>query len=208
MANVCRICKSGNLKEINSRLIKGEQLRNIAEDYGMAESSVFRHKRDHLPKTLMKAFDKLNENNGLELAKEQIEMEHIEIADSLDAIKSLNFVVIELKEILEATKTVKMHGLSIKTLAELRNTYAVLVSLLEKAESAYQAKLELLKLERREESIEAQRIAAEKLKIPTFDELQVHLRIINKMLYDNGDVIIKDGKVIPSIRDIENIHHE
>jgi hypothetical protein len=174
----------------------------------MAESSVFRHKRDHLPKTLMKAFDKLNENNGLELAKEQIEMEHIEIADSLDAIKSLNFVVIELKEILEATKTVKMHGLSIKTLAELRNTYAVLVSLLEKAESAYQAKLELLKLERREESIEAQRIAAEKLKIPTFDELQVHLRIINKMLYDNGDVIIKDGKVIPSIRDIENIHHE
>jgi hypothetical protein len=203
MANLCKICKSGNLKEINSRLIKGEQLRNIAEDYGMAESSVFRHKRDHLPKTLMKAFDKLNENNGLELAKEQIEMEH-----SLDAIKSLNFVVIELKEILEATKTVKMHGLSIKTLAELRNTYAVLVSLLEKAESAYQAKLELLKLERREESIEAQRIAAEKLKIPTFDELQVHLRIINKMLYDNGDVIIKDGKVIPSIRDIENIHHE
>lgn len=204
----CTICHHASIREINSRIIKGELLRTLSNEFKVSISALYRHKQSHLPATLLKGLERLNVKESIELAKESIEIEKLEIADSFDAITSLNFVVVELKQILEETKAGKMHALSIKALDSLRNSYIGLVTLLEQAKATYEAKLELLKLQNHEELKEAQRIADEKMKIPTFDELQVYLRVLNKMLYDNGDIIIKGDKVVPSLRDIENIHHD
>jgi Cdc6-like AAA superfamily ATPase len=97
-----------------------------------------------------------------------------------------------------------LHLLSVKVLGELRNSYTVLISLLQQAESSYAAKLELLKLEQGEQDEESKRQLEENLKILSTEELLVLQRIMNKMREKNDDVIIVNLQVIPSKDDLYN----
>jgi hypothetical protein len=55
MARPCTVCRHANRSEIDSALINGQSLRNIAKQFRIGATAVFRHKRDHIPKTLVKA---------------------------------------------------------------------------------------------------------------------------------------------------------
>lgn len=202
--NVCKICRSKDLRNINAALLKRSSLRSIAEEYGVSESALFRHKSNHLKDSLERGLSKLQEKNDLSLATAQLELDHQEIVDSLDAFKALNFVVTELRELLETAKEGKLHLLSVKVLGELRNSYTVLISLLQQAESSYQAKLELLKLQNNEDLKEAEKIASEQIKILSLEELYCYKRLVNKLTYQNDDVIIKDRKIVLSNINIDN----
>ena len=54
MARPCTVCKHPNRSEIDSALINGQSLRNIAKQYSIGATAVYRHK-DHISKTLIKA---------------------------------------------------------------------------------------------------------------------------------------------------------
>jgi hypothetical protein len=55
MPQVCTICLHPERATIDTWLIAGEPLRNIAERTGTSATALHRHKTDHLPATLVKA---------------------------------------------------------------------------------------------------------------------------------------------------------
>ena len=55
MPQQCTVCVHPRVEDINKALVGGEPLRNIAERFGRSATSLHRHKKQHLPVTLMKA---------------------------------------------------------------------------------------------------------------------------------------------------------
>ena len=58
MSRVCTICTHAEHEAIDRELVAGtDSIRRIATRYGLSETSVRRHKAEHLPQTLVKAQD-------------------------------------------------------------------------------------------------------------------------------------------------------
>ncbi len=55
MPRKCAVCGHKRRAEIDSALVGNEAYRTIAKRFGVSESATFRHQRDHLPRTLLKA---------------------------------------------------------------------------------------------------------------------------------------------------------
>lgn len=55
MPRQCTICSHAKRKEIEKGLIKNQTYRHIALHYGVSTTSLQRHKRNHLPKFLVRA---------------------------------------------------------------------------------------------------------------------------------------------------------
>lgn len=53
----CSVCLHPKRKEIDRDLIAGEPIRNIAEQFHLGSTSVFRHKQNHLSGSMVKAQD-------------------------------------------------------------------------------------------------------------------------------------------------------
>ncbi len=53
----CSVCQHPDADEINARLIGGQPLRNIAEQFSVSLAALHRHKTQHLPAHLAKAQD-------------------------------------------------------------------------------------------------------------------------------------------------------
>jgi len=51
----CSICEHPQAEEINTALLNGVSLRNIAERYSVSKTALHRHKESHLPADLVKA---------------------------------------------------------------------------------------------------------------------------------------------------------
>jgi hypothetical protein len=55
---VCRICTHEDRKEIDRALVRGESMRGIVARYGtVGRMSLQRHRKDHLPELLAKAYE-------------------------------------------------------------------------------------------------------------------------------------------------------
>lgn len=55
MSRVCTVCVHANRPEIDRLLVSGESIRNIAKQFGVSPSAVDRHRKQHLPDTLVHA---------------------------------------------------------------------------------------------------------------------------------------------------------
>ncbi len=55
MPRKCSICEHPQAEEINTALLNGVSLRNIAERYSVSKTALHRHKESHLPADLVKA---------------------------------------------------------------------------------------------------------------------------------------------------------
>lgn len=64
MARPCSICTHNDRESIDKSLVSGESCRKVAESFGIGESSVHRHKREHLPALLAKAMEREEEHAG------------------------------------------------------------------------------------------------------------------------------------------------
>jgi hypothetical protein len=64
MPRTCTVCRSKHADEINSALIAGEPLRNIARRFETSAAAVFRHGRDHIAALLAKAESQSEESAG------------------------------------------------------------------------------------------------------------------------------------------------
>lgn len=72
LPRACTVCSHPMREHIEEDLIRGEPLRNIAEQYGLSVTALHRHKGSHLPELLLKA----REEEEAELAEsiyEQVE---------------------------------------------------------------------------------------------------------------------------------------
>ena len=57
MPRTCTICKHEKLDEINQALIRSDSLKKISAFCGISVTSLHRHKKEHLPVSLLKAKD-------------------------------------------------------------------------------------------------------------------------------------------------------
>jgi len=55
MPRKCTVCEHPQAEEINTALLNGVSLRNIAERYSVSKTALHRHKESHLPADLVKA---------------------------------------------------------------------------------------------------------------------------------------------------------
>jgi hypothetical protein len=55
MSPLCSACVHESIKAINKQLVQGESVRNVAEHFGLKPSSIQRHKKDHLPVTIVQS---------------------------------------------------------------------------------------------------------------------------------------------------------
>ena len=55
MAMLCSVCNNAQVEEINKEIISGTPIRRIAARFGLSASAVARHKKKHLPETLLQA---------------------------------------------------------------------------------------------------------------------------------------------------------
>ena len=55
MPRPCTVCTHKDIEEINKRLLGGEIYRTIADDTGLSETSLKRHKSEHIPAAAARA---------------------------------------------------------------------------------------------------------------------------------------------------------
>jgi hypothetical protein len=116
MPNVCKICKHPNLKEINIRLVKHDVLRNIANDFEVTESSLFRHQAKHLPRSLSRAYEKTQIANNSELIKTSNEIQETALSDSFDIMSKIDFLLKETEDIYNVARNGGQNLLALKSL--------------------------------------------------------------------------------------------
>ena len=97
----CTVCKNAARNEIDQKLIDGASTRGIAGQYGLSDSSVSRHKLEHIPDRLVRAKDEMEilESNNL---AHHVNFLYKNTLDILDASKSTNDLSTALKAIKEA----------------------------------------------------------------------------------------------------------
>lgn len=61
MPQTCTICRHEKHDEINQALVDGESFRNIARRTGTSTTALFRHKAQHLPRSLVRAKETVTE---------------------------------------------------------------------------------------------------------------------------------------------------
>lgn len=200
----CKICTNAHLREINSRLIKGDVYQRIATDYGFSESAVRRHRANHLPASIQKGMELIKNQDNISAAESQINTDHLQVKDMHDIIECLNEMIVQTKDIYSVCRLEKQNLTALKSLDSLRGTYSLFLSMLEKAQATYEARLELAKMENKDDLKESNELAAERMKLLNDDEGYAFKRLLNKMLYDNKDIVISGGKIIPSLNTMDN----
>lgn len=110
MCPVCAVCTHKNIKKINEQLTAGESCRRIASQYGLHYQAVTRHKKNHLPDTLVKskdaeiichADDLLTQQNRLLKLSWDIANRFISQGDDQGALKAISQIRENLKVLLE-----------------------------------------------------------------------------------------------------------
>lgn len=77
MARRCSICQHDSRDSIETSLVRGEPLRNLAGRHGLSATALHRHKEAHLPKALIKAQEAKEIVRGDTLLEEmEVLMEH------------------------------------------------------------------------------------------------------------------------------------
>jgi hypothetical protein len=79
----CTVCNHSNLEDINMRLARNEVFRTIADDTGLSETALKRHKAEHIPKVLTKA-EEAREVTKANALLEDIKALRVKAMDILD----------------------------------------------------------------------------------------------------------------------------
>lgn len=133
MARPCTVCRHPNRSEIESALIRGESLRNVSKQFRIGATAVFRHKRDHIPKMLVKA---------AEAASEMREVTRGE--DLLEQVRDLNERTLRILQEAEKTGDSRM---ALAAVREARGNAELLCRMIVAMEAANQDDTHIIDME-------------------------------------------------------------
>ncbi len=74
MTRTCTVCRHEDRDQIDKDLVGGRPYRSIAAHYGTSATAVLRHKRDHLPRALLKARDIQDITHGDDLLSQMMDL--------------------------------------------------------------------------------------------------------------------------------------
>ena len=175
---VCKICSDSRVYEINQAIISGGNLSKIAKKYNLSYNSLYGHSINHLPKKLVKVFEKK------ELDKSSNIMQRIDdMLNKAQTIFDLSF---------EEGK----HLTALKSLDAERSTLQLLLNISAQMHAQKQLELEILKQKTGGADEEKQEQVSHAMKILSTEELQVLNRLAQKMSRQNSDIVIKEARVM------------
>ncbi|MEW6365192.1 MAG: hypothetical protein AB1714_11225 [Acidobacteriota bacterium] len=131
----CTVCKHPQLTEINTALVEGGTIRNVAKQYGLSPTAVYRHKSEHIKGALARAADARDLARGKDggdlLSRVQAHVTRMErLQETVDAL---------LEEAAEHRGKLAAISTATQVSRELRGCYELLgnmVSELRKAEAS------------------------------------------------------------------------
>jgi len=173
MTMKCSICLHPKVLEINKALVQGKGFQMIANTFGSDWQSVRRHSQSHLPKALVKAYEKRS------------------VMDAASILDGMTEGIHELKQMLDDSKEKKTPYLSVAVIREIRGYYEALVRTA--ALFASNTKEEW-QTEQEQQEQDAQDNFREGLKVLSFEELSVLQRIQDKITKQDRKIIIFPDK--------------
>lgn len=111
MPRTCTICTHPDRQAIDQAMVEGQSFRTIAHQWGVSIDALKRHKRDHLPQTLVQAHQAAQVANG---------------DDLLSRIETLQQKTLA---ILSKAESNGDHTLALKAIAEARRNLELLAEL-------------------------------------------------------------------------------
>lgn len=132
MPRTCTVCSHRDRAAINQALVDGfGSLRQIAKNYGVTESSLHRHNRDHLPAVLREGASAARQDEAVELQAVAVQR----AAEPLDLLARVRALYAEADQVLREAKAandprvallaldrllkaVALEGMSLQQLAE------------------------------------------------------------------------------------------
>ena len=194
--NICKICRHPKIKEINMKLIQGAVIRQLAMEMGLPEAPLYNHYHKHLPKALVNIFEKKEEKYNGELVQKVEEIAKAKISDNFDLQERFQFLVNETLEIFQIAKKGGRSLIALKSLDSLRNTYGLLINVLDKLEASKQLDLEIAKAKSGDLNEEAKLKYEKDIQILSFEELKMLQRLTEKINSQTDEQLILDGKVM------------
>lgn len=164
MSQNCTICGHPEVKAINRRLVQHESLAKISQEYGVNYDALYRHSRNHVPKQLLKVYEKK------------------ELAENFNLMSKIDFLVAETEDIYNVARQGGKDLLALKSLDSLRNHYQLLINISAQMHAQKVLELELQKTKNAAdiENVTAQSV--ERYSRLTTPELKEYQRLVNKML--------------------------
>jgi hypothetical protein len=181
MSHACHICNHARRLEIDRLIVEGKNLAKLSKEFDVPYHSIYQHSQKHITRQLATV------------------MGNKQLAIGEELLQTINEIITTAKVILKRNfeKKDKDHDLvALKAVDSVRNTIQLLSNISSQLHSARMAELQLEKDQsgETEQQLKEQQQAA--LRILSNEELPVYLRLVNKVLNQNSDKIISNGKVL------------
>ena len=110
----CTVCAHEKRQEIDKALVTGTTHRNVAEQFRLSPSAVYRHKRGHLAARLKRAFESKETRQAVELVQHRAEEKAKEIGQALDVVQQLRAINTATLQVLQQARESEKHSLSLQ----------------------------------------------------------------------------------------------
>lgn len=110
----CTVCAHEKRQEIDKALITGTTHRNVAEQFRLSPSAVYRHKTGHLSARIKRAFEAKETRQAVELVQHQTQERAKEVGQAIDIVQQLRVINSATLQVLQAARESEKHSLSLQ----------------------------------------------------------------------------------------------
>jgi len=132
----CTVCTHEKRQEIDKALVTGTSHRNVAEQFRLSPSAVYRHKRGHLAARLKRAFDAKETRKAVELVQHRAEEQVKEIGQALDVVQQLRAINSATLQVLQKARESEKHTLSLQAVDRIHRQIELQAKLLGELQEA------------------------------------------------------------------------
>ena len=104
MPRRCTVCLHPKRTKVDKALVANRTYRSIADEYGLSEAALKRHKKTHLPARLAKAHQAAEKTEATRLVNHRRELEAEDNREALDIIQQLRAVNAACLEVLKRAR--------------------------------------------------------------------------------------------------------
>jgi hypothetical protein len=126
----CTVCAHEKRQEIDKALVTGTTHRNVAEQFRLSPSAVYRHKRGHLAARLKRAFEATETRQAVELVQHRAEEKAKEIGQALDVVQQLRAINSATLQVLQQARESEKHSLSLQAVDRIHRQIELQAKLL------------------------------------------------------------------------------
>lgn len=126
----CTVCTHEKRQEIDKALVTGTSHRNVAEQFRLSPSAVYRHKRGHLAARLKRAFEAKGTREAVALVQHRTEEQAREVGQALDVVQQLRAINSATLQVLQKARESEKHSLSLQAVDRIHRQIELQAKLL------------------------------------------------------------------------------